>query len=358
MFSAVFPPIARFGATCLLLACVALCPALARANGLYRCTGSSGETVFSNSTAGYSDCHKLPGTSAPAPRPARTPSAPIASVLGVRGSVETSARLVDGSFEPSLAQVRGDAETSARVPAMAATPAGKPGQWAYSESKKALDDTAAAIAAPAPGDRVLRGSVYRVVHADGTVEYTNVAPGGEKGRAVTMLFSYISTCAACNLHSTIRWDSVALHLTEYAETIRAASAEFGVDEAFLRAIIHAESAYNPRALSIKGAQGLMQLMPATANDMGVRDAFDADQNIRGGARYLALLLRNFNGDERLAAAAYNAGATAVLRYNGVPPYAETQVYVERVGTLRKRYGTLTPRLPPVAAMGMAVPGKG
>lgn len=355
MFSAVFPSIARFGATSLLLVCVVLCPALARASGLYRCTGSSGETVFSNSTAGYSDCHKLPGTSAPASRPARTASAPIASVLGVRGSVETTARPVAGSFEPSLAQVQGDTETSARVPAPPA-PTGKPGQWTYSESKKALDDTSAAIAAP--GERVLRGSVYRVVHADGSVEYTNVAPAGEKGRAVTMLFSYISTCAACNLRSPIHWDSVALHLTEYAETIRAASVEFGVDEAFLRAIIHAESAYNPRALSIKGAQGLMQLMPATANDMGVRDAFDADQNIRGGARYLALLLRNFNGDERLAAAAYNAGATAVLRYNGVPPYAETQVYVERVGTLRKRYGTATPRLPPVAAMGMTGPGKG
>jgi soluble lytic murein transglycosylase-like protein len=354
MFLVVFPPIVRFGAICLLLACVALCPALARAGGLYRCTGSSGETVFSNSTAGYSDCRKLPGTSAPAPRPARAASAPIASVLGVRGSVETTARPLEGSFEPSLAQVRGDTETSARV--AAAAPPAKPGQWTYSESKKALDDTAAAIAAP--GERVLRGSVYRVVHADGSVEYTNVAPGGEKGRAVTMLFSYISTCAACNLRSTIRWDSVALHLTEYAETIRAASTEFGVDEAFLRAIIHAESAYNPRALSLKGAQGLMQLMPATANDMGVRDAFDADQNIRGGARYLALLLRNFNGDERLAAAAYNAGATAVLRYNGVPPYAETQVYVERVGTLRKRYGTVTPRVPPVAAMGMTGPGKG
>jgi hypothetical protein len=355
MFLAVFQPLARFGITRLgrgvvafvLLAC---CPLLAHAGGLYRCTGTSGETVFSNSTAGYSDCHKLPGTSAPTPRPARTVSAPIASVLGVRGSVETTARPLESSFEPSLAEVRGDAETSARAPLPAAPP-GKPGQWSYSESKKALDDTAAAITAP--GERVLRGSVYRVVHPDGSVEYTNVAPGGGKGRAVTMLFSYISTCVACNLRSPIHWDSVALNLTAYTDTIRAASVEFGVDEAFLRAIIHAESAYNPRALSIKGAQGLMQLMPATANDMGVRDAFDADQNIRGGARYLGLLLRNFNGDERLAAAAYNAGATAVLRYNGVPPYAETQVYVERVGTLRKRYGTVTPRLPPVAAMGAA-----
>ena len=121
-----------------------------------------------------------------------------------------------------------------------------------------------------------------------------------------------------------------------------ASCEYGVDEAFLRAIIHAESAFNPHALSLKGAQGLMQLMPATASDMGVLDAFDAEQNIRGGARYLGLLLQEFNGNERLAAAAYNAGPGAVQRYSGVPPYAETQVYVQRVGTLRKRYGAGAP----------------
>ena len=122
-----------------------------------------------------------------------------------------------------------------------------------------------------------------------------------------------------------------------------------MDEAFLRAIIHAESAFNPRALSLKGAQGLMQLMPGTASDMGVLDAFDTDQNIRGGARYLSLLLHDFNGSERLAAAAYNAGPGAVQHYSGVPPYAETQVYVERVETLRKRYGAAIH--PPLAAAG-------
>jgi soluble lytic murein transglycosylase-like protein len=184
---------------------------------------------------------------------------------------------------------------------------------------------------------VLRGAVYRVVRADGSVEYTNLRPTGGKGHSVTMLFSYIATCAACNLRSPIHWSSVALHLTDYADAIHAASMEYGVDEAFLRAIIHAESAFNPRALSLKGAQGLMQLMPATASDMGVMDAFDTNQNIRGGARYLSLLLRDFNGNERLATAAYNAGPGAVQRYNGVPPYAETQVYVERVGTLLRRY---------------------
>jgi soluble lytic murein transglycosylase-like protein len=207
------------------------------------------------------------------------------------------------------------------------------------------------ILADDPGTRILRGAVYRVVRSDGSVEYTNLPPGNQKGRAVTMLFTYLATCVACDLHSTIHWGSVALNLTAYADTIRAASAEYGVDEAFLRAIIHAESAFNPHALSLKGAQGLMQLMPATASDMGVLDAFDTDQNIRGGARYLSLLLHDFNGDERLAAAAYNAGPNAVQRYSGVPPYAETQVYVERVGTLRKRYGAVLRPPPAVRAPG-------
>jgi hypothetical protein len=247
----------------------------------------------------------------------------------------------------SLARVRGSVATSARLP-LAAAAAGTPGQWRYRE---AHGDAvlAAPVVADTSANRVLRGAVYRIVRADGSVEYTNVQPLGGKGRAVTMLFSYIATCVACNLHSTIHWNSVALNLDAYADTIRAASIEYGVDEAFLRAIIHAESAFNPRALSIKGAQGLMQLMPTTASDMGVLDAFNSDQNIRGGARYLSLLLHDFNGNERLAAAAYNAGPGAVQRYKGIPPYAETEVYVERVATLRKRYGEAIH--PPLASRG-------
>jgi soluble lytic murein transglycosylase-like protein len=211
------------------------------------------------------------------------------------------------------------------------------GSWDYRESAS-QDLTAAAAPAAPNGSRVLRGAVYRITRADGGVEYTNIPPGGGgKGQSIKMLFTYIATCAACDVHSKIDWNSVALNLNSYGDAIRAASGEFGVDEALLRAVIHAESAFNPRALSVAGAQGLMQLIPGTARDMGVLDAFDANQNIRGGARYLALLLRNFNGNERLAAAAYNAGPGAVQKYNGVPPYDETQVYVERVGVLRKRY---------------------
>ena len=189
------------------------------------------------------------------------------------------------------------------------------------------------------GARVLRGAVYKVEHADGSIEYTNVRPRGRRARGASTrtLFTYIATCVACNVHSGIDWAHVPLRLDAYAPTIRAASAKYGVDPALVRAVIHAESAFNPRAVSAKGAQGLMQLMPSTASDMGVNNAFDARQNIRGGARYLARLLKTFHGDARLAAAAYNAGPDAVQKYGGVPPYAETRVYVRRVALLHHRY---------------------
>ncbi len=351
------PALRRVAGACLLLGgWLWLAPA--HAGGLYRRVGAAGETVYSNSTQGYQGCQRIATVADLAPRakPRAMPVAQAASLAWVQGRAQTPAQVLP---DPSLIGVRGEVATSGRpLPVAApAAPVGKAGQWTYSESKAATDTVAAAPPPPpATGDRVLRGAVYRVTRPDGSVEYTNMKPAGPGTHAVTMLFTYISTCVACNLHSTIRWDSVQLNLTAYADTIRLASAEFGLDEAFLRAIIHAESAYNPRALSIAGAQGLMQLMPSTANDMGVRDAFDVDQNIRGGARYLALLLRNFNGDERLAAAAYNAGPGAVQRYSGVPPYAETQVYVERVGTLRKRYGAAI--RPPMASAQGPGPGRG
>lgn len=309
----------------------------ARAGTLYRCVGSQGETVFSGTTVGYRQCRKEGSYGASAASGALSPQR--TALTGVRGSVETTASRLELPVA-SLAWVQGSVVTTARtLPAPRQPLVGTPGRWSYQESRGPLPAALAQADADAPpGSRVLRGAVYRVVRPDGSVEYTNLSPSGGRGRAVTMLFSYIATCVACDLHSTIDWRTVPLHLAEYADAIRAASTEFGVDEAFLRAVIHAESAFNPHALSMKGAQGLMQLMPGTASDMGVLDAFDAGQNIRGGARYLALLLKYFNGDERLAAAAYNAGPAAVQHYNGVPPYAETQVYVQRVGELRKRYG--------------------
>jgi len=358
------PTLWRLAAGGVLAAGLLGSPLPAHAGALYRCEGASGEAVFSSSTAGYTGCTRIAGAPEPVRRKPAAPKVQAALLGAVQGSAATTASAVAATpppQPPSLAWVTDSVKTTAHVvpPPAPSQSAGKPGQWSYSETGPAratsVPDKPVANAS-ADGDRVLRGAVYRVVRKDGSIEYTNLKPAGQQGHAVTMLFSYIATCMACNLHSTIRWDSVTLNLSAYADVIQLASQESGVDEAFLRAIIHAESAFNPRAMSIKGAQGLMQLMPGTALDMGVRDAFDTAQNIRGGARYLGLLLRTFNGNERLAAAAYNAGPGAVQRYNGVPPYAETQVYVERVGTLRRRYGQAIRPVgghAPVAAAGIS-----
>lgn len=120
-------------------------------------------------------------------------------------------------------------------------------------------------------------------------------------------------------------------------TIRAHSQRWNVDESLVRAVIHAESSYNPRAVSPKGAMGLMQLMPTTARRFGVSNAFDPHQNIAGGVQYLAWLLNRYKGDWRLAIAGYNAGEGAVDKYSGVPPYRETRNYLKKVWLLSQSY---------------------
>ena len=126
----------------------------------------------------------------------------------------------------------------------------------------------------------------------------------------------------------------------FDDLIREESDRHGLDFGLLKAVIHAESGFNPNAVSHKGARGLMQLMPATAREVGVKNIFDPKQNIRGGARYLKWMMNRFDDDLKLSLAAYNAGPTTVDRMGGVPPYRETKNYVNRVLKLMRGYNSM------------------
>jgi soluble lytic murein transglycosylase-like protein len=293
--------ILRFFAICLLLGGGPLVCASAHAGSVYRCQGPNGQVAFTNRPGTFTQCHEV------ASYADRKPAA-VAEDGKPHSEYRSEAASSDVTVEPAAA-------------------APKP---------QTADESAI---------QVHRGAVYKVVKANGVTEYTNIRPS--TGATYRVLFTYMATCYACNVHSKLNWGSIPLNLDAYGDEIAAAAKEYKIDPSLLRAVIHAESAFKRYAVSDKGAQGLMQLMPGTAADLGVADPFDAGQNIRGGADYLAQLLKQFNGDEQLATAAYNAGAQNVQKYKGVPPFDETQVYVQRVATLHKRYRAA--ESPPVAA---------
>jgi len=154
-------------------------------------------------------------------------------------------------------------------------------------------------------------AVYRYVDANGVVHFTNT-PTHPK------YILYLKDSGS---------------KPEFSDMIRRHSSSYRLEEALVKAVIKAESDYNPRAVSRKGAIGMMQLLPSTARDMSVRDPLNPEDNIRGGSRYLRLMLDQFDNNIELALAAYNAGPNAVKKHGGIPPYEETKTYVKRV----KRY---------------------
>ncbi len=178
-----------------------------------------------------------------------------------------------------------------------------------------------------------RLNVYKYRDRTGATSFSDRAPSNRNYQVVSVLLS----CYACNPRSRVDWHNTPLHLNNYSTTINTVAANYGVDPALVRAVIHAESAFKPNARSKVGALGLMQLMPATAQDMGVSNPLSPEENIQGGVRYLAWLLEKNQGDTTLATAAYNAGPGAVERHRGIPPYEETQTYVKRVRILHARY---------------------
>lgn len=189
------------------------------------------------------------------------------------------------------------------------------------------------VAAMAASATPSLAQVYKYVDESGVVNYTNIAPPKDHAYE-TLRFPCYAADPKCR---NVSWERVALNLSAFEPEIRTAAERTGLDASLIRAIIHAESAYQAEAVSPKGAQGLMQLMPETQRVLQVTDPFDPAANIDGGARHLSDLLREFGGDPTLAAAAYNAGAGAVLKHGGVPPYDETREYVRRVNILYQRY---------------------
>ena len=176
-----------------------------------------------------------------------------------------------------------------------------------------------------------RKLIYKYTSDGGILSFSDIQP-------LDTFYEQIRLgCFACQVDSLIDWHNAKLYLTHYQRTINSAATLYKVSPAFIRAVIHAESHFNAKAVSKQGAQGLMQLMPTTAQALGVKNSFIAKQNIYGGVKHLAHLLNVYQGNNRLAAAAYNAGEGAVKRYSGIPPFAETKVYVERVDILYRRY---------------------
>lgn len=177
--------------------------------------------------------------------------------------------------------------------------------------------------------------IYRCKRTDGTQHYTNIREPGRRCQLVVRGSKRSRSKAGHSKRPTTHNASKGgpkdpARYSRYNGLIDEAARLYLLPDSFIRAVMRVESDFNPTVVSRAGAMGLMQLMPATARSMGVSDPFDARQNVLGGARYLRILANRFKGDLVLTVAAYNAGQGAVDKYEGIPPYKETQRYVRRV----------------------------
>jgi len=163
-----------------------------------------------------------------------------------------------------------------------------------------------------------QADIYKYVDKKGTIHLTNIPTNPQ--------VNYVLVYREKRILFNIKANDVA----KYDQIINRTAEKYNVDPALVKAVIKTESNFNHRAVSPKGAQGLMQLMPSTAYALQVPDSFQPDNNVEGGVKYLRYLMKLFNNDLSLALAAYNAGENAVIKHRGIPPYRETQNYVQRV----------------------------
>jgi soluble lytic murein transglycosylase-like protein len=172
----------------------------------------------------------------------------------------------------------------------------------------------------------VHSDIYKYTDSEGIIHLTNVPTENDVPYVLVMR------------EKRVLFDKkLGDNISKYDDLIAKASQKYNVESALIKAVIKAESNFNHMAVSRKGAKGLMQLMPATASSLQVHNSFHPENNIEGGVKYLGYLLRYFNGSLHLALAAYNAGENAVIRYGGIPPYRETQTYVQRVLSYLDRY---------------------
>lgn len=177
---------------------------------------------------------------------------------------------------------------------------------------------------------VAHADIYRYVDEDDIVHFTD-APTDKRFKVFMRDLKKDK-----ELRTKLKYAS-SVNPAEFEQLIRTCSEKYGVNPSLVKAVIHAESGYNPNAVSSKGASGLMQLMPSTAKSLKVADRFNPKDNVEGGVKYLRFLLDTFRGDVSLAVAAYNAGLNKVAKYGGIPPYNETRTYVNRVLSYMKSY---------------------